>query len=143
MFERNGALFVRLFNASGDGKPQELSYGFESAGLTEIALKSEHPIRATATTMQRNLVAMSKMRLASLLVTKRLPVDLRQGLPPWELAQFQIGEESVAYHHGVRPLGLRHCIRSSRSSDAKCVTRGSHRSRRPGSHALGRVAVVL
>jgi alpha-mannosidase len=44
MFERDGALFVRLFNASGDGAARDLSLGFE-AGKIELVELDSHVIQ--------------------------------------------------------------------------------------------------
>jgi alpha-mannosidase len=38
MFEHDGALIVRLFNASGDATPQELGIGFEARKIELVEL---------------------------------------------------------------------------------------------------------
>ena len=38
MFERDGALYVRLFNAGGDAAPQHLAIGFESKKIELVEL---------------------------------------------------------------------------------------------------------
>ena len=38
MFERDGALYVRLFNASGEGTPGDLGVGFAAAKVDLVEL---------------------------------------------------------------------------------------------------------